>query len=158
MNLRKTPKDQPGHLKKLNQKNRQFSKYNNKAFYLTFIFLTIFGELLAVYWVVILANFMKIIGFALHILMALLFTFFMKKIKDIDLRIDDNFVLMPVTRDCSASIHSQLKGISTGDGLTLRNGCLSAFVWKCDAAGISHYGFSGSAIPVPAPKHRIPYG
>ncbi len=42
------------------------------------------------------------------------------------------FVLMPLTKDHSASIHIELRGISDVEGLTLINRFLSALGWKCD--------------------------
>lgn len=68
------------------------------------------------------------------------------------------FILMPLTKEHSASVHIELKGISDVEGLTLINRFLSALAWKCDEPAINHYGWSGSANPVPVPRYRIPYG
>ena len=71
---------------------------------------------------------------------------------------DHTFVLMPQTKDHSASIHIELRGIGDVQGLTLINRFLSALGWKCDQPTINHYGWSGNLIPVPVPRYRIPYG
>ena len=68
------------------------------------------------------------------------------------------FVLMPLTKEHSASIHIELRGISNVEGLTLINRFLSALGWKCDQPAINHYGWSGNPNPVPVPKYRIPFG
>jgi hypothetical protein len=68
------------------------------------------------------------------------------------------FVLMPLTKEHSASVHIELKGISSDQGLTIINRFLSALGWKCDEPAINHYGWSGSSKPVPVPRHKIPYG
>ena len=68
------------------------------------------------------------------------------------------FILMPLTKEYSASVHMELKGISDVEGLTLRNRFLSALGWKCDEPTINHYGRSGSPNPVPVDKYEIPYG
>jgi len=67
-------------------------------------------------------------------------------------------VLMPPTRENSASIHIQLIRIDDVQGLTIINRFLSALSWKDDEPAINHYGWSGSLAPSPVPKHRIPYG
>lgn len=68
------------------------------------------------------------------------------------------FLLMPLTKEYSASVHIELKGISDVEGLTLINRFLSALGWKCDEPAINHYGWSGSPKPVPVPRYQIPYG
>jgi len=68
------------------------------------------------------------------------------------------FILLPLTKENSASIHIELKGISDVEGLTLINRFLSALVWKCDEPAINHYGWIGNPHPVPVPKYRIPLG
>jgi hypothetical protein len=68
-------------------------------------------------------------------------------------------VLMPLTKDHSASIHIELKGIDHVKGMTLINQFLSALVWKDDEPAINHYdGLSSTPVPVPVRRHRIPYG
>lgn len=68
------------------------------------------------------------------------------------------FIFLPKTKDNSASIHIELKGISHVEGLTLINRFLSALAWKCDEPAINHYGWSGNPKPTPVPKYRIPFG
>jgi len=68
------------------------------------------------------------------------------------------FILMPLTKEHSASIHIELKVISNVEGMTLINRFLSTLGWKCNEPAINHYGWSGNPIPVPVPKYRIPYG
>ena len=68
------------------------------------------------------------------------------------------FILMPLTKEYSASVHIELKDISKVESLTLINRFLSALGWKCDEPAINHYGWGGSLNPVPVPKHKIPYG
>lgn len=68
------------------------------------------------------------------------------------------FMLMPLTKDHSASIHIKLKGIDNIEGMTLINRFLSALGWKNDQPAINHYGWSGNPIPVPVPRYRIPLG
>lgn len=68
------------------------------------------------------------------------------------------FLLMPLTKDHSASIHIELKGFDDVEGMTLINRFLSALGWKDDEPAINHYGWSGNPIPVPVPRHRILYG
>jgi len=68
------------------------------------------------------------------------------------------FVLMPMTREHSASIHLELKGIDDVHALTLINRFLSALGWKCDEPAINHYGWSGNSKPVPVPRYHILYG
>ncbi len=53
------------------------------------------------------------------------------------------FTLMPLTKEHSASVHIELKGISDVEGLTLIYRFLSALVWKCDAPAIIHPAGSG---------------
>jgi len=69
-----------------------------------------------------------------------------------------SFVLMPLSRDHSPSIHIELRGVSDVEGLTLINRFLSALAWKCDAPAMNNYGFSGSLKPVASLKYQIPYG
>ena len=69
-----------------------------------------------------------------------------------------NLVLMPFTKDHSASVHIQLKGISGVEGLTIINRFLSALGWKTDQPAINHYGWSGNPVPVPVPRYQIPFG
>ena len=71
---------------------------------------------------------------------------------------DHTFVLMPLTKEHSASIHIELRGISYVEGLTLINRFLSALGWKCDQPAINHDGWSGNPKPVPVHKYHIPYG
>ena len=69
------------------------------------------------------------------------------------------FVLMPLTKEYSASIHIELRGISHVEGVTLINRFLSALAWKCDEPAVRHEdGGSGSVNPVPFPRYDIPYG
>ena len=68
------------------------------------------------------------------------------------------FILMPLTKKHSASVHIALKGISNVEGLTLINRFLSALGWKCAEPAINHYGWGGNPNPVPVPRYRIPYG
>jgi hypothetical protein len=69
------------------------------------------------------------------------------------------FVLMPLTKEYSASVHIELNGrIGDVEGMTLINQFLSALAWKCDEPAINHYGWSGNPIPVPVSRYRIPYG
>jgi hypothetical protein len=68
------------------------------------------------------------------------------------------FILMPLTKEYSASVHIELKGISDVEGVTLINRFLSALGWKCDDPAINHYGGSGNPNPVPVSRYRIPYG
>lgn len=68
------------------------------------------------------------------------------------------FVLMPLTKKYSASVHIELEGISDVEGMTLINRFLSALGWKCNDPAINHYGHSGSPEPVPVSRYRIPYG
>ncbi|MDN5292264.1 MAG: hypothetical protein PWQ06_2503 [Anaerophaga sp.] len=71
---------------------------------------------------------------------------------------DHMFVLLPRTKEYSASIHIELTGISSNHGLTLVNRFLSSLSWKCDAPAINHYGWSGSPELMPVPRHDIPFG
>jgi hypothetical protein len=71
---------------------------------------------------------------------------------------DHTFVLLPPTKESSASIHIELKSINGVEEQTLINRFLSVLAWKCDQPAINHYGWSGSAEPMPVPKHRIPFG
>ena len=68
------------------------------------------------------------------------------------------FVLMPKTRENSASIHLEVSRLSEETGMTLVNRFLSALCWKCDEPVINHYGWSGNPNPVAVPKHHIPFG
>lgn len=68
------------------------------------------------------------------------------------------FIFLPMTKENSASIHIELKGITNVEGLTLINRFLSALAWKCDEPAINHYGWSGNPQPAPVPKYRIPFG
>lgn len=68
------------------------------------------------------------------------------------------FILMPLTKENSASIHIELKGMSNIEGLTLINRFLSALGWKDDQPAINHYGWSGNPNPVSVPKYQIPFG
>ena len=68
------------------------------------------------------------------------------------------FVLMPQTKDHSASIHIEERGLRNVEGLTLTNRFLSALSWKCDQPAINHYGWSGDPTPVSVPRHRILFG
>ncbi len=68
------------------------------------------------------------------------------------------FTLMPLTKEHSASVHIELKGISHIEGQTLIKRFLSALAWKCDALAITHNGWSGHSKPVPMSRHRIPCG
>jgi len=65
---------------------------------------------------------------------------------------------MPLTKDNSASVHIELRGINDVEGLTIINRFLSALGWKNDEPAINHYGWSGNLVIVPVPRHRIPYG
>jgi hypothetical protein len=67
------------------------------------------------------------------------------------------FILMPPTKDHSASVHIELKGISVDEGVTLTDRFLSALAWKFDEPAINHYGWSGSPKPVPVSRYEIPY-
>lgn len=71
---------------------------------------------------------------------------------------DHTFVLLPPTRESSASIHIERKSINGTEELTLINRFLSALAWKCNQPAINHYGWSGNAEPMPVPKHHIPLG
>ncbi|MCK5342086.1 MAG: hypothetical protein KAR20_01710, partial [Candidatus Heimdallarchaeota archaeon] len=71
---------------------------------------------------------------------------------------NNTFILMPLTKEYSASVHIELNNISEVEGLTLINRYLSAIGWKCDEPTINHYGWSGSLNPQPVLKHQIPYG
>lgn len=66
------------------------------------------------------------------------------------------FILMPLTKKHSASVHIELNGISDVEGLTLIYRFLSALVWKCDAPAIIHPGVSGSPNPVPILRCQFP--
>ena len=68
------------------------------------------------------------------------------------------FVLMPLTKEHSASIHLELRKIDDVQGLTLINRFLSALGLKCDEPAINHYGWSGNPNPVPVPRYSMPYG
>lgn len=69
-----------------------------------------------------------------------------------------NYVLMPLTKEHSASIHIELDRIDHVEGMTLINRFLSALGWKCDEPAINHYGLSGNPVPVPVARYRIPFG
>lgn len=72
---------------------------------------------------------------------------------------DNTFVLLPRTKENSASIHIEMSGINPNNGLTLVNRFLSALAWKCDAPVINHYGWSGTSFePVPVPRHELALG
>lgn len=71
---------------------------------------------------------------------------------------ENTFVLMPRTRENSASIHIELNGISPVEGRTLLKRFLSALCWKNDQPAILHYGWSGNVVPCSVPKYGIPYG
>lgn len=71
---------------------------------------------------------------------------------------DHTFVLLPMTKEHSASVHIELRGITDVEGLTLINRFLSALGWKCDEPAINHYGWSGNPVPVPVLKYQIPFG
>ena len=71
---------------------------------------------------------------------------------------DNIFVLMPLTQDNSASVHIQLKGFDSVEGMTLINRFLSALGWKDNQPAINHYGWSGNPIPVAVQKYKIPFG
>lgn len=51
-------------------------------------------EAVAVYWILALSGFLKLSGFALHLLLVAVFSFLINQIKKNTVRIDDNFVLV----------------------------------------------------------------
>jgi hypothetical protein len=71
---------------------------------------------------------------------------------------DNYFVLMPMTKDNSASIHIDLKYLSDVEALTAINRFLSALSWKCDAPSINNYGWAGNSMPVPVLKSKMSNG
>lgn len=71
---------------------------------------------------------------------------------------EHTFILLPLTKKHSASIHINVQGINNVEGMTLINRFLSALGWKDNQPAINHYGSSGNPIPVPVQKYRIPYG
>ena len=69
------------------------------------------------------------------------------------------FVLMPPTKNTSASIHIEREKLNDVKGLTLINRLLSALSWKCNQPAINHYGWAGNPKPVPVPKsYKMPLG
>ncbi len=53
---------------------------------------------------------------------------------------DHVLLLLPPTKDTSASVHIDLSQSSRIDGLTIINRFLSALSWKCDEPAINHGG------------------
>lgn len=72
---------------------------------------------------------------------------------------NNTFVLMPLTKDHSASIHIDLsEKVGNVDGMTLINRFLSALGWKDDQPTITHNAWSGGSTPATIRRYRIPFG
>lgn len=68
-----------------------------------------------------------------------------------------NIVLMPKTKEQSASLHIDLRNekINTEEALTLLNRLLSLMTWCDDQFAILEEGWSGNPIPVAVPKTNL---
>jgi hypothetical protein len=67
------------------------------------------------------------------------------------------FVLMPMTKDSTTSIHIDLtrNRLSDEDAMTLANRFLSVMAWCDDQFAINQGGWSGNPIPVAVPRRNL---
>jgi hypothetical protein len=68
---------------------------------------------------------------------------------------DSNLVLMPRTKENSASVHIQVRGHNHLPEMTLVNQFLSVVSWSYKDSLQNHYGWSGNPIPVPVPARNL---
>lgn len=70
---------------------------------------------------------------------------------------DYQLVLMPRTREHSASVHIDLfhHGLSHEEGRTVIQRFLSQLSWQDDHFAVAQEGWSGNPVPVPVPKREI---